>query len=248
MSQPVVDPGAWYVESFGEMYPLLYGHRDDASAADEVRSLVELMNVAPGARLLDICCGNGRHMATLLELGYEVTGVDLSEAQLRRAAERPGFTDRLVRADVRDLPFDRCFDGAVNLFTSFGYFEDDRDNAAALRQMSQTLKPGGVLAMDLINRSYLEQNFVPLTRREDDGVTIESRRSLTDTRSFKHTTVSDASGKIQTFNESVRLYRPKEIASMFGDAGLRDVRLYGHYDGRPLDSDAPRMVVIGTQP
>ncbi|MBI1374121.1 MAG: methyltransferase domain-containing protein [Phycisphaera sp.] len=247
MVPPITQPGAWYVESFGEMYPLLYRHRDDESAAAEVRGLVGLMGVAPAARMLDICCGNGRHMATLLDMGFDVTGVDLSEAQLRRAAEREGFDGRLVQADVRDLPFDACFDAAVNLFTSFGYFESDDENAAALRQMARVLRAGGVLAMDLINRENLERIFEPLTRDEIDGVTVESRRSLTDQRSYKHTTVTDGDGRVHTFKESVRLYRPGEIAALFADAGLGDVRMYGDYHGRAFEPDAPRMIVIGTR-
>ena len=234
----------WYVRSFGELYPLLYRHRDDEQARGQVDELVELLGLRVGRRVLDICCGAGRHLEALRAAGLDAFGLDLSAPLLRRAAQRPGLRERIVRADVRALPFEGRFQAAVNLFTSFGYFPDERENAGQLRQMARCLRPGGLLLMDLPNRAALEHEIEPHSVEEVDGLHVEHRRRFAADRMIKCTTVTDG-GEPREFTESVRVYWPDELTAMAAAAGLGRVRLFGGFDGRPFNEEAERMIVIG---
>ncbi len=234
----------WYERSFGDRYRLLYAHRDDASARREIDALVETMGLAAGCRVLDICCGAGRHLAALAAAGFDVWGVDLSEELLAEAAGRPGGADRLVMADMRRLPFLPNFDAAVNLFTSFGYFESDEENLAALRSMARCLKPGGVLALDHAHRDYLQRTLQPHSVERRGDVTVTADRRIENDRVIKHVAVT-ASGVDERFVESVRLYRSDEMRCLFERAGLTNVRVVGSFDGGELTAESDRMITLG---
>lgn len=235
----------WYRASFGADYPLLYPHRNDAAAEREVGGLVNLLYLKGGRRVLDVCCGGGRHLAALVRLGFDAWGVDLSDVLLGDAVQRPELAGRLVRADVRALPFVASFDLAVNLFSSFGYFEDDRDNARALVQMAAVLKPGGTLVLDHANRSFLQANLEPVSRQSRNGLDIEHRRRIEHNRAIKQTTVRSPDGQTKRFIESVRLYSDLEMANLFASAHLSDIRQFGSFDGQPLSELTDRMITIG---
>ena len=235
----------WYRVSFGAYYPLLYPHRNDAAAEREVGALVNLLHLRGWRRVLDVCCGGGRHLAALARLGFDAWGVDLSDALLGDAAQRPELAGRLVRADVRALPFAAAFDLAVNLFSSFGYFEDDRDNALALMQMVAVLRPGGTLVLDHANRPFLQANLQPVSRQSRDGIDIEHRRRIEHNRAVKQTTVRSPDGQTKRFIESVRLYSDLEMANVFASARLTDIRQFGSFDGQPLSERTDRMITIG---
>jgi SAM-dependent methyltransferase len=145
----------WYREFFDRSYvELLKDQKPPRDAAREVSALERLMKLPPGARILDVACGFGRHSAEFARRGYRVVGVDLSRAMLseaRRLWRRPNL--RFRRADMRRLPFRTEFDAALCLFTSFGYFSET-GNRRALRSMVRALKPGGLLVVDHRNPAW----------------------------------------------------------------------------------------------
>ncbi len=243
-TQPEPD---WFITAFGEHYPLVYHHRDDASARREAAGAVELLGLTGGERVLDICCGAGRHAEAMAEAGFDVMGVDLSEPLLAEAERRPRLAGRLVRADVRALPFENEFDAATNLFTSFGYFESDDENRAALRQMAKVLRPGGRLLMDHANRDHVVANLVPEDTRAVGGMAVHNRRSIEGDRVVKRTTCTHADGSINELIERVRLFTPDEIAAWFAGAGLAVTGIFGSMDGEPFDEGKPRMIVVGVR-
>jgi SAM-dependent methyltransferase len=239
---PATQP--WFVRSFGRRYQLLYDHRDDASAAREIAALAGMMRLSPGCRVLDIACGAGRHTAALRHAGFDAIGVDLSEDLLRTGAERASLRGCLVRGDIRRLPFAGAFDAAVNLFTSFGYFGRDADNAAALRSMAGVLRPGGWLALDHAHRAYIERTLEPHTVEQRGDLTITSHRRIVNHRVIKQVTIDGPAG-LEQFVEDVRLYHPEEMAALFDAAGLGQVRIVGSFDGQPLDEQSDRMITMG---
>src|SRR5262245_4528807 len=104
-------------------YPALYGYRDNAEAVAFVDALVERLRPAPGARVLDLGCGSGRHARHLNAKGLDVTGLDLAASSIRTARRSENEHLRFRRHDMR-VPFGRAaFDCVFNFFTSFGYFE-----------------------------------------------------------------------------------------------------------------------------
>ncbi len=256
----------WYVRSFGGLYSLVYTHRDDATAQEEIGKLFGILAISGRERVLDLCCGAGRHTDAACTLGFDMTGLDLSPELLGEARKRPALRDRLVRGDMRRLPFrdgaarpgvpagsanrDRSpgFDLVLNLFTSFGYFEEDRENEAALREMARVLRPGGRLVIDHINRSRLEQTLVPANGEVRQGLTLEYRRRIEEDRVIKTTTVTDKNGVAAHFRESVRLFHPEEIGALLERQGFVRVEVVGSFSGVPFDPASERMILIATKP
>jgi SAM-dependent methyltransferase len=237
--------GEWFTHAFGALYAQRYFHRDDAAAGREIEVLVDWLAPPAGATVLDVCCGGGRHLAPLREMGFNAFGVDLSTDLLALAADRLPLRGALVRADARALPFAGQFDLVLNLFTSFGYFDERADDARQLKGMVAALRSGGTLVIDLSHRAYLEANLCAHDRQDLDGMQIENHRQLTDTHVVKRSVVTAADGSEQHFVERVRLYRPAEMVDAVSSAGLADVQLFGSLDGAPLEATSERMVVRG---
>ncbi len=238
----------WYEHAFGALYARRYGHRDDREAADQIEQLVHWLRPAEASGVLDVCCGGGRHLAPLRALGFDAWGVDLSPDLLTLAAQRSALKGRLVRADVRALPFAPRFDWAVNLFTSFGYFEQDSDHLIQMSQMVSVLRPGGRLVVDLPNPEHLKHNLQDEDVQVVGDLSIVNRRELTETHIVKISDVTTQSGENHRFVERVRLYRPEQIRAVAAQAGLADVSLHCNFKGERFDDSAPRMVLLGTRP
>ena len=242
------DPTDWFVTAFGELYPLLYAHRDDQAAARELAGLAALLGrPLAGARALDLGCGVGRHAEALAAAGTRLTGIDLSAPLLARAARRSALAGRLVRGDMRSLPFGPVFDLVLNLFTSFGYFSGDEENEQVVREMARVLVTGGVLVIDHIHRERLLRDLVPEDVREEGGLVIRQCREIRGQRIRKEIAVCWPDGRERRFVEDVRLYRPEEMAALLAAAGLAAPRFYGSLAGAPFGPDAPRMVVIAAK-
>lgn len=240
--------GEWFRAAFDRLYPLIYRHRDAASARREIGDLLGVLRelgLPADAAALDIACGAGRHLAAMREAGLAAVGVDLSAALLNKARHEAPLAGRLVRGDIRRLPFTAAFDLATNLFTSFGYFDTDEANAAAMRQMVGVLKPGGLIVVDHANRHRTEATLVPYDAQRVDELRVESRRAIEGDRVVKRMTISDATGRTERITESVRLYRPDEMAALLARAGAEVVRAMGSFDGRPFDAESERMIVVG---
>jgi len=240
--------GEWFRAAFDRLYPLIYRHRDAASARREIAGLLDVLRelgLPADAAALDIACGAGRHLAAMCASGLNAFGVDLSAALLNKARHEAPMTGRLIRGDVRRLPFAAAFDLATNLFTSFGYFDADEANAAAMRQMLGVLKPGGLLVIDHANRRRTEATLVPRDVQTVDELRVDSRRAIEGDRVVKRMTITDETGRTEQITESVRLYEPDEMAALLGQAGADVARVMGTIDGRPFDADSERMIVVG---
>lgn len=239
----------WYEKSFGSDYMVVYRHRDRENAEREVRNMAGWLALPPGAEVLDVGCGMGRHALSLADLGYRVTGLDLSETLLAEArAKDEGGRVEWVRGDMRRLPFaDGRFDVTVNLFTSFGYFTDERDNCAVLRELRRVLRPAGQFLIDYLNPVFVERNLVPHSERVDPetGWTIEERRRIEDGFVIKTITIRTEDGE-RHYEERVRLLGRDWFERALAEAGLELRKIYGGYDGQPYEqATSPRLILIG---
>ena len=246
MSGPTDDSAPWFVDAFDEAYLERYAHRDAAEAARQVALLAREGVLGPGRRLLDLCCGAGRHAPPARDLGARVVGLDLSAPLLREARRHLGT---LARGDMRRLPFaDAAFDGVAQMFTAFGYFEEDDENRRVLAEVARVLGPGGRYALDLMNARREVEALVPRsTTRHDDGrVEVATRRfDPTRRRIEKEILVTDAAGGTARRGESVRVFEPAELDAWLTEAGFDVVGRYGSDRGEPFDAGAsPRMFVI----
>lgn len=226
--------GDWYRVAFGELYPLVYPHRNIAEASRVVSRLAPLVRASRPT--LDVACGNGRYMCALQSAGLDVYGVDLSEYLLGEAV-RAGLGGRVVCGDMRVLPFgDGVFGSAINMFTSFGYFGDD-DNARVLREVARVLGSRGVFVLDFINGGRVRAHIQPTSqRRVDDAVVDEWRELSGDGRVLaKRVTVRWRDRDPVEYTERLRLYARDELSALLDGAGLRPREIYGDYELAAFD-------------
>lgn len=240
---------SWFEHSFGEDYKVVYRHRDWEQAAQEVNRMAGWLALASGARVLDVGCGMGRHALAIQRLGYEVTGIDLSEALLREArAHDSEQAVTWVQGDMRRLPFaDESFDAAVNLFTSFGYFDAEADNEAVLRQLRRVVKPGGKLLIDYLNPAQVRDSLIPHSERVDEptGWRIIEDRHADEQWVRKQIRVITQEGLERRYEERVRLLGPAWFEQRLADTGFRIVRLFGDYEGAVYDEQSsPRQILL----
>jgi SAM-dependent methyltransferase len=249
---PAPHDASWFEDWFASPYYVkLYSHRDHAEAAacaDLIVSAVDLgRRDGRPVTVLDLASGPGRHAIAFAERGFAVTAVDLSPTLLAFAqeeAEAAGVAIDLARYDMREIPFVDRFDLAVQLFTSFGYFESQEEDELVLRRVRRALREGGYYALDIINESSLRRTLVPRSTREVDGITVVEERRIENRRVIKEISI-DGHGHALHYHESVRLYSPDEIDGMLRRSGFEPVRWFGGYRGEPFDPErSQRMLVI----
>jgi SAM-dependent methyltransferase len=232
----------WFESWFGEDYVALYPHRNEAEAERVVGLIAHTLGDRPVSLVLDLACGSGRH-SRYLGRRWWTSGVDLSEVLLR-IARKNGTPAKLVRADIRALPYRTdSFDLVVNLFTSFGYFETDAEHETVVRDLSRVIRSGGTFVLDYLNARVVRERLVPRDESMVSGRTIEQRREITPDGRFvvKHIDIKDDG---HHFIERVRLFSKAELMSMLEQADFRIERSYGDYDGTPLTDESPRVILF----
>jgi SAM-dependent methyltransferase len=232
----------WFEEWFGEEYLHLYPHRDEAEAGRAVALITEVTGLTSGWSVLDVGCGAGRHARAFRAIGARCVGLDLSLALLRVAH---GVTDApLVRGDMRRLPIrPRSMDLTVSLFTSFGYFEQDEEHAAALREMVATLRPGGWFVIDFLNAAEVRRQLIQRETVAVQGGRAEVSRTMSPDGRYVCKTIVTPAGR--RFTERVRLFDQGQMSAMLVDAGLDVRHRFGDYDASPLRASSPRTILAG---
>jgi len=240
----------WYARAFDALYPVVYAHRTVEAAAPEAAFALDALRVSPQDRLLDLCCGNGRHLVHLARRAPHAAGLDYSPDLLRLARENLGGAVSLVRGDMRSLPFSAAFDVVTNFFTSFGYFLDEGENRMVAAELARVLRPGGRFLVDYLNADHVADTLAPASERESQGHVIRERRWI-DTvlgRVNKTMEVSRDGAVISRSSESVRLYSERELVAMLASAGLEVTATHGNHDGDPVDASRPRVILVGRKP
>jgi SAM-dependent methyltransferase len=244
----------WYDGFFeAEWLDYLSPSADSQRTRREVDFVVERLELEPGARVLDLACGRGRHSVELARRGFRVTGVDLSPRSLglaREAARAAEAEVELVCCDMREIGYEEEFDAVINLFTAFGYFEDSGEDRIVLERVARALVPGGAFLLDTLNPLWLARGFRPREWQEfEDGtVMLEERRydPLTGRVTGIWTFVRPDGTRSQ-LRHSLRSYTPAELATMFQAAGLDVEGAWSGFDGSPLgfESEGHRIVLLG---
>jgi SAM-dependent methyltransferase len=233
----------WFERWFGEEYISLYPHRNAAEAEHAVQLIERTVGGAEITRALDLACGAGRHSRALADRWW-TAGLDLSEVLLR-LAKREGVDAALVRGDMRILPFrDSAFGLVVNLFTSFGYFEDDASHQQVVREVARVTSKYGTFVLDFLNTAELRRTLVPYDEREIGGKIVEQRREISDDDRFVIKRIC-IRGNGREFTERVRLFETADLAGMMGAAGFEVIASYGNYDAAPLTPASPRVILFG---
>ena len=237
----------WYRRGFNALYPVVYAHRTVEAAEPEAAFAAEQLGLSRSDCVLDLCCGNGRHMVHLARQASTIVGLDYSPDLLALATDNVGRNAWRVRGDMRALPFGCVFDVVVNFFTSFGYFVSREENLEVVREVARVLKPAGRFFIDYLNPAAVERTLVPESVRDSLGYTIRETRWIDrdKQRVNKTIAVSKDGRTIAESGESVRLYEREELLEFLSEAGLRADRVFGDYAGAEFGDEEPRMILVG---
>jgi SAM-dependent methyltransferase len=218
------------------------------NAPEEVANLTSLMKIRPGALVLDLCCGPGRHSLELARRGYSVVGVDRTRKYLqkaRRLAKKEGLKIEFVQEDMKSFCRTDTFDAAVNLFTSFGFFEDPKDDERVARNVYRSLKDGGVFLIDVIGKERLARIFQERDWYEIDGAIMLEERKITKNWGWlENRWIMLKAGKAEEFKLSLRPYSAVELSTLLSGCGFAAIEVYGDLAGAPYDHEAKRLVVV----
>jgi SAM-dependent methyltransferase len=243
----------WFEGFFDDDYLRFAVDRFPAEeTAAEVDLLVAALELEPGARVLDLACGHGRHSVELARRGFAVTGVDLSAPSLGLAAARAaeaGVEVRFEQADMRRIGFEGEFDAVVNMFTAFGYFED-ADNRLVLDRIAAALAPGGAFLMEIVNPVAVFSRFEARGWHEltDGTLMLEERVYDAPRGRFETCWTFARGGERRERRFSHRAYTAPELAAMAAASGLEVEHLWGGLDGSALEMGSRRIVMLARKP
>ena len=226
----------------------MFSHRRWEVTPAEVDGIISLLNIQPGLRVLDLCCGPGRHSLELTRRGFHVSGVDRTQHYLDGAIEqarKEGLDIEFVQEDMRTFCRPDTYDAVVNLFTSFGYFEDPEEDRRVAMNVYRSLKTGGLFLMDMMGKEVLARVFQERNWHEVDGFIQLEERKVSRNWGWMWNRWIRLKGNERIEGElSHRLYAATEIVSLLKDCGFTSVDVYGDYNGSPYDHNARRMVTV----
>ncbi len=236
----------WFANWFDSpYYHLLYEHRDEAEASGFIRRLVQQLQLRLSDKVLDLACGKGRHAIFLNRLGYEVRGVDLSKSNIAMASWHANERLKFRVHDMRNVVKPDYFDVVLNLFTSFGYYPLDEDNARVVVAAAQNLKPGGQLVLDFMNTPRVLRQLVNEETQVRHGITFQINRTVVEGMIVKDIRFDD-NGQHYAFQEKVKVLEQADFERYFAKAGLRVEAVYGDYHFAPYaPQTSERMIFVG---
>lgn len=234
----------WYASWFDTpYYHILYKDRDYNEAQHFMDNLTNYLNLPENGTILDLACGKGRHSIYLNSLGYDVTGADLSENSIAEASK---FSNETLHFKVHDMrqSCDEKYDAIFNLFTSFGYFEDDADNLKTLKAIHNSLNETGFACIDFMNVDYVIENLVPEEIKTVDGIEFNIKRYVKDNHIFKEITFED-NGEQYHFTEKVQALRLENFEQMMEEAGIYLLDVFGNYKLQKFfKNQSERLIMI----
>ncbi|MCK4223901.1 MAG: methyltransferase domain-containing protein [candidate division Zixibacteria bacterium] len=238
----------WWQKFFDEHYLKVYEELEKRTSR-EVESIVRMMDLKSKAQILDLCCGYGRHSIELAQRGFKVTGYDLSDFFLQKAKKDSatlGLKIEFKKGDMRRLPFEDRFDAVVNIFTSFGFFDTEKDDLKVLKGVCKALRKKGLFLLDLINREQQIRNFQRRRWRPERDFTMleDNFFDLFTSRLETTRTLLFQNGKRREYSISLRLYSFAEILNLLKKAGFVLESVYGDFDFTEYSLDSPRMILI----
>jgi len=238
----------WFKDWFSSDYYLsVYSHRNDDDADEFLNNILKYIPLAKGSKVLDAACGSGRHSIVMAQKGFNVTAFDLSIPLLNVAVADTRVLNLDVKyfnSDLRFVPLKEKFKIILNLFTSFGYFEDDEENFAFINSSYSMLEKNGYFVFDYFNSGYLRNNLVIESEKCINGLKILEKRKISENRILKNITI-EKEGIKSNFEESVHLYSSGEILNKFSAIGFKVVNIFGGYDCTQFSlNNSDRLIII----
>ena len=224
-------------------YHILYKNRNDEEAQAFMDNITHYLNMPENGTILDLACGKGRHSIYLNKLGYNVTGVDLSENSIAIAKESSNETLQFKTHDMRE-PMNETFDAVFNLFTSFGYFDTHEDNIKTLKAIKESINEYGFGVIDFFNADFIIENLVAEETKEIDGITFHIKRNVENKKIIKEIRFEDK-GESFFFTEKVSAFTLADFEAMMEEAGIYLLEIFGDYKLRKFyKSQSERLILL----
>lgn len=237
----------WFATWFNSRYyHILYKSRDDKEARKFIESLCRWMKIPADSKLLDLACGAGRHSRVLHDLGYNVSGCDLSENSIKEARENSPEDMNFFVHDMRnELP--GKYDVIFNLFTSFGYFDDVCENLKVLKSAHNALNPEGRLVIDFMNSTKIVRDMKPLYELEIEGIQFHIEKEVVDGKIVKSISFEDE-GKSHLYEEKVQALTYNDFSKLMDETGFDLTTCFGSYSLEPFnENNSDRLILICTK-
>jgi SAM-dependent methyltransferase len=225
-------------------YHILYGNRNEDEARFFIENLLRHFSFPRQAKILDACCGRGRHAIYLNSKGFDVTGIDLSESNIAHDRKCECDTLHFFIHDIRNTFRENYFDCVLNLFSSFGYFESEAENQEAISSLGKSLKRGGLLVIDFMNAESAKKNLVGEELEEINGIVFRIIRSYDRNFILKKIDIRD-NGQSYSFMEKVMTLTKADYEKYFSNAGLKLKTVFGSYNLEPfIAGTSPRLILV----
>lgn len=216
----------------------------------EIRFLIQHLALKKKDKILDLCCGQGRHAIALVKKGYNVIGLDFSDYLLRIARRRmrkEKVKVRFIKQDAREMNFQEEFDVVYNLFTSgFGYFSEE-DNEKFIQKAAQALKPGGRFCLDTSNVVFILKNYKKVMWYEHPQGLVKMENKF-NAKTFVNKTKNifiSRQGKRKEMTMFVRMYTFPEIKNIFKNNNLKIKKAFGSFSGsQKFSEETKRLIVV----
>lgn len=240
----------WFREWFNtEEYLHVYRKRNEKDANKLVELILNSVNLSNNSKVLDLACGTGRHSILFAQKGFKVTAVDLSENLLkvaRQDAKEAKVNINFVQSDIRNFCISSKFDLVVNLFTSFGYFENDEQNFILFDIVKNSLVENGYFVLDYFNENFVRKNLVSKSQEIYKDEKITQEREIAGNRVVKKIKI-EKDGKEKNFMENVRMYSRKEIEKEIDKRDMKIKYLFGSSSGEAFDIEHSKRIIIIAQ-
>ncbi len=236
----------WFSDWFNTpYYHILYKDRNDIDAQLFMRNITQYIDLSKNSHILDMPCGKGRHSIYLNSLGDRVTGADLSVNSIQEIKK---FENDTLSFEVKDMrnPLPKTYNAIFNLFTSFGYFENDMDDILVLKNIKNGLNENGIFVLDFLNVVTVKKHLVKQETKMVDGIQFHIKREIKNGFIIKHISFVDQN-RVHSYLERVKYIDLEKFQNYFSSAGLKINHLFGNYQLNEFDSNtSDRLIIIAS--
>lgn len=238
----------WFEDWFDSpYYHLLYQNRDFNEAELFIGNLTRFLKLKQGSEVMDLACGKGRHACVLNKLGFKVVGVDLAAKSIEAARDHENENLHFFVHDMREVLTGYRFDAIFNLFTSFGYFEEETQNEQVLNAVNQMLAPKGLLVIDFMNAQKVIRNLVAHEQKSCTQVSFDLKRTFNGTHILKHIRF-EVEGKTFEFEERVQALGLDQFQRLLTTCGFELLHSFGSYQLEAFDAgNSDRLILIAAK-
>jgi SAM-dependent methyltransferase len=235
----------WFEQWFDSpYYHVLYSERNEKEAQLFLDKLINHLDPTVDAKILDVACGKGRHSVYLNQKGFDVTGFDLSPENIEYDLQFENDKLTFFKHDMREIFRINYYDYVFNLFSSFGYFSNERDNAKTIEAHAYSLKPGGKLVLDYLNASKVRATFIPESDKTIKGITFHLSKKIEGCCVVKAIDFTDR-GQHYNFHERLWLYSKNDFEKFFSGLNLKLTDTFGDYQLNAFEKQSSdRLIMI----